>query len=72
MNELLWVLIVLGVYGITAYKQTSSQTTLIATIVAMVVGTAAGGIGAIGWIVYAIIAVPLAYSPFRKNYITSS
>ena len=70
MNELLWLLIVIGVYGVTAYKQTSSQTTLIATVVAMVVGTSAGGIGTIAWIVYAIVVVPLAYSPFRKGYIT--
>lgn len=71
MNELLWILIVLGVYAVTAYKQTSSQTTLLAIVVAMVVGAAAGGIGIIAWIIFAIIAVPLSYSPYRKKYITN-
>jgi acyl-CoA dehydrogenase len=71
MNELIWLFIVLGVYGITAYKQTSSQTTLIAISVAMVIGTAAGAIGIIGWVTFAIVIIPLAYSPFRKDYITT-
>jgi acyl-CoA dehydrogenase len=71
MNELLWLLILLIVYGITAYKQTSSQTTLIAISVAMVIGTVAGGIGSIGWILFAIVVIPLAYAPFRKDYIST-
>ena len=71
MNELLWLLILLGVYGVTAYKQTSSQTTLIAISVAMVIGTVAGGIGVIGWILFAIVVIPLAYAPFRKDFIST-
>jgi acyl-CoA dehydrogenase len=71
MNELLWLLILLCVYGVTAYKRTSSQTTLIAISVAMVIGTVAGTIGIIAWVAFAIVVIPLAYSPFRKEYITT-
>jgi acyl-CoA dehydrogenase len=71
MNEIFWILIVLGVYGVTSYKQTSSQTTLVAIGAAMFVGTATGGIGIIAWIIFALIVLPLAYSPYRKKFITT-
>jgi acyl-CoA dehydrogenase len=70
MNELLWLLIVLSVYGATAYKQTSPQTTLVAVTVAMVVGTVADGVGIFGWIAFAVVAIPLSYAPWRKEFIT--
>ena len=71
MNEIFWILIVLGVYGVTAYKQTSSQTTLVAIGAAMFVGTATGGIGVVAWVIFALIVLPLAYTPYRKKFITT-
>jgi acyl-CoA dehydrogenase len=70
MNELLWFFIVVATYGVTAYKQTSTQTTLVAVTGAMLIGSLFGSIGFIGWIAYAIVAVPLSYSPWRKEFIT--
>ena len=70
MNELLWFFIVVATYGVTAYKQTSTQTTLVAVTGAMLIGSLFGSIGFSGWIAYAIVAVPLSYSPWRKEFIT--
>ena len=71
MSDLMWFLIVLAVFGVVAYQRYSLSTSLTALAATMVVGTIFGSIGFLGWILFLAIAVPIAYKPFRLDYIST-
>ncbi|MFC4699299.1 acyl-CoA dehydrogenase FadE [Glaciecola siphonariae] len=70
MSDLVWVLIVLATVCVVAYKRYSLQNSLAIVAASLVIATIFGSLGIISWLVFAIIAVPLAYEPIRKDIIT--
>jgi len=71
MSDLMWFFIMLIAFGFTSYKQFSAQTSLIVLAIVMFVGTIAGSIGMLGWILFIAAAAALTYTPFRKDFIST-
>jgi len=71
MSDLYWFIIVLVVFGVVAYQRYSLSTSVAVLTATMLVGTIFGSIGILGWIAFLLIAVPLAYKPFRRDYLTT-
>ena len=71
MSDFIWFLMGICVIAVAAYKQTTLLNTLIAMSVIMVVGTLAGDIGLLGWLVFLLFSVPLANPSIRQKYISS-
>lgn len=70
MSDLLWVFIVLAAVGIVSYKRYSLQSSLFIIAATLAIATVVGTLGIISWIVFAVIAAPLAYEPFRKDFLS--
>jgi acyl-CoA dehydrogenase len=70
MSDLVWVLLFVAVLAVAAYQQTSLLNAAIAAGVVMVVGTFAGDIGIIGWLLFAAVTVPLVNRDIRKQHIS--
>lgn len=70
MSDLLWVLIVLAAVGVVSYKRYSLQSSLFIIAATLAVATVVGTLGIVSWIVFAVIAAPLAYEPWRKDFLS--
>ncbi len=70
MSDLVWFLLFVAVLAVAAYQQTSLLNAAIAAGVVMVVGTFAGDIGIIGWLLFAAVTVPLVNRDIRKQHIS--
>lgn len=66
---LLFILGLLILLSIASYQRASWNTCLGVTIATLLVGTFAGAFGAISWLVFLLIAVPLSVTGIRKQYI---
>lgn len=71
MSDLIWFLIVLAVFGVVAYQRYALSTSITAIAATMVVGTLFGSIGFLGWILFLACTIPIAYEPFRLEFITT-
>lgn len=71
MSELVWFLIILGVFIFVAYKRLPLNTSIAILTFSMVVGTIVGSVGVVGWLLFLLVSVPIAYEPFRLTHITS-
>ncbi|WP_395343402.1 acyl-CoA dehydrogenase FadE [Ningiella sp. W23] len=71
MSDLLWFLFVLAAVGVVTYKSMPLNTSLIAVGAALALATIVGSLGFFSWLLFAIIAVPLAYEPIRKDIIST-
>jgi acyl-CoA dehydrogenase len=70
MSDLLWIFVVLATVGVVSYKRYALQTSLFIVAVVLVLATLFGSLGIISWLVFAAIAIPLAYEPIRKDIIS--
>ena len=71
MSDLYWFLIVLAVFGVVAYQRFPLTKSVVILTITMVIGTIFGSIGFIAWILFALLAVPLAYKPFRLDFLST-
>ncbi|TWX65409.1 acyl-CoA dehydrogenase FadE [Colwellia sp. C1TZA3] len=71
MDYLTWILIAIALCGFMAYSRASLSTFTIAFTLLMIVGTFSQVISFLGWLLFAIIAVPLNIADVRKQYISS-
>jgi acyl-CoA dehydrogenase len=71
MSELISILIVLAAVGIVSYKRYSLQTSFIAVGITLAITTIFGSSGFVSWLIFAAIAVPLSYEPFRKDVLST-
>ncbi len=71
MSDLSWFFVFLAVFGVVAYQRYSLNTSVIILTATMLVGTIFGSIGLLGWILFAIAVVPIAYKPFRIDFLSS-
>ena len=71
MSDFIWFFIVLFVFGVLAYKQYALTTSVAVLTITMILGTLLGGVGLLGWFLFAIVSVPLAYKPFRMKFLTT-
>ena len=70
MSDLIWFLLVLATVGFVAYKRLSLQNSLFIVAASLAIATVVGSLGIISWLLFAVIAIPLAYEPIRKDIIT--
>lgn len=70
MSDLYWFLIVVAVFGVVAYQRYSLSTSVAVLTATMLIGTIFGSIGILGWILFIIVTVPVAYKPFRLDYLS--
>ncbi|ASP49738.1 acyl-CoA dehydrogenase FadE [Cognaticolwellia beringensis] len=71
MDYLTWILIAIALSGYMAYSRASLSTFTIAFTLLMIVGTFFDVIGFFGWLIFAIIALPLNIADIRKQYISN-
>ena len=71
MPDLTWFLIFLAVFCIVAYKRYDLTICVAVLTVTMVIGTIFGSFGLFGWILFALIAVPITYKPFRIDLLST-
>jgi acyl-CoA dehydrogenase len=71
MSDLVSILIVLTAIGIVSYKRYNLQTSFIAVGITLAITTIFGSTGFVSWIIFAAIAVPLSYEPFRKEVLST-
>ncbi len=71
MSDLIWFLIVFAAFIFVSYKRFSLNTSLAIIAGTMVIGTIFGSIGFVGWLLFLLVSVPIAYQPFRLEQISS-
>ena len=71
MSDLTWFLIFIAVLGAVAYKRYALTTCVALLALTMVIGTVFGSIGLLGWILFALVTVPLAHKPFRIDFLST-
>lgn len=71
MSELTWFIIFLIVCGVLAHKGYSLIFSVVVLTITMIIGTIFGSFGIFSWILFALIAVPIAHKPFRINLLTN-
>jgi acyl-CoA dehydrogenase len=71
MFDLVWFLIFIAVFGVVAYQRYSLITCVGVLALTMVIGTIAGGIGILGWILFTLVTLPIAYSPIRVSILST-
>lgn len=71
MSDLMWFFVFMIVLGVVAYKRYSLSTCLGALTATMVIGTIVGSIGFFGWLLFALLALPIAYKPIRLEHIST-
>lgn len=71
MSDLIWFLIFLAVFGIVTYQRYNLHKSVVILTVTMLIGSIFGSIGLLGWILFALLVVPLAYRPFRLELLSS-
>lgn len=70
MSDLIWFTLVLAVVGFCAYKRMNLQTSLVSVAAALALATIVGSLGFVSWLLFAVVAIPLAYEPIRKDIIS--
>jgi acyl-CoA dehydrogenase len=70
MSDLIWFTLVLAVVGFCAYKRMNLQTSLVSVAGALALATIVGSLGFVSWLLFAVVAIPLAYEPIRKDIIS--
>ncbi|WP_371193010.1 acyl-CoA dehydrogenase FadE [Glaciecola sp. SC05] len=70
MSDLIWVLIVLTAVAVVSYKRYSLQSSLFAIAATLAIATIFGSLGFFSWLIFAVLAVPLAYEPLRKDILS--
>ncbi|MDT0594308.1 acyl-CoA dehydrogenase FadE [Glaciecola petra] len=71
MSDLIWFLVFALVFCVVAYKRYSLTTCLGALTATMLIGSIVGSIGILGWLLFAVIALPIAYKPIRLEHIST-
>ena len=71
MSDYTWFLIFMAAFGVVAYQRYTLTTSVAILTATMVVGTIFGSIGLLGWIMFALVTVPIAYKPFRIDFIST-
>lgn len=71
MFNMTWFLIFTLVFGVVAYKRASLNTAVTVLAITLAIGTIFGGVGLLAWLLFAVVAVPLAYTPFRVSAIST-
>nr|WP_136252257.1 acyl-CoA dehydrogenase FadE [Ningiella ruwaisensis] len=71
MSELFWILALIAAIGVVSYKRYALNTSLFIVGVTLALGTLLGPFGFFSWLIFALIAVPLAYEPIRKDIIST-
>jgi acyl-CoA dehydrogenase len=61
----------MAVFGVLAYKRYPLMTSVAILSGTMVVATLFGSVGLLGWILFALVAVPIAYKPFRISFLST-
>ncbi|GLR69945.1 acyl-CoA dehydrogenase FadE [Agaribacter marinus] len=70
MSDFIWLMFVLSTLGVVSYKQYSLQTSIVAVGVALFIATVFGELGFFSWLIYLVVAIPLAYEPIRKDVLS--
>jgi len=70
MSDLFWLLVVIAAIGVVSYERYSLHTSLIAVGIVLFIASSIGSLGWVSWVIFAAIAAPLAYEPFRKKVLT--
>ncbi len=71
MSDLLWFLVVLVTFSVVAYKRYPLTTSIGVIGAALFIATVFGSLGFWSWLVFLIVAVPIAYTPFRLDFIST-
>ncbi|WDE07344.1 acyl-CoA dehydrogenase [Thalassomonas viridans] len=71
MDILIWITSAIALSWFMAYSRASLSSYTLAFTVLMALGTFFSVISFLGWVVFALIALPLNVTNFRKQYITS-
>lgn len=71
MSDSTWFFIFIAVFGIVSYQRYSLSTSIAVLTTTMLVGTIFGSIGLFGWIIFALLTVPIAYKPFRVDLLST-
>ena len=73
MSTLIWLVLFVGGAGALAWYRVSMRSATVITAVFLLVYTVAGGsalLAVLGWLLFAVIAVPLNIDEIRRQYIT--
>ncbi|WDD97294.1 acyl-CoA dehydrogenase FadE [Thalassomonas actiniarum] len=71
MDILIWITSAIALSWFMAYSRASLSSYTLAFAVLMLLGTFFSVISFVGWVVFALIALPLNVTNFRKQYVTS-
>ncbi|WP_281561531.1 acyl-CoA dehydrogenase FadE [Thalassomonas sp. RHCl1] len=71
MDILIWITSAIALSWFMAYSRASLSSYTLAFAVLMLLGTFFSVISFVGWVVFALVALPLNVTNFRKQYITS-
>ncbi|MGB3725937.1 MAG: acyl-CoA dehydrogenase FadE [Glaciecola sp.] len=71
MSDLLWFLVVLVTFSVVAYKRYPLTTSIGAIGAALFIATVFGSLGFWSWLAFLVVAVPIAYTPFRLDFIST-
>ena len=71
MDILIWITSAIALSWFMAYSRASLSSYTLAFTVLMALGTLFSVISFVGWVVFALVALPLNVTNFRKQYITS-
>lgn len=70
MSDLIWLLVVLAAVAFVSYKRYTLQSSLVTVGITLAIATIFGSLGLVSWLIFAAIAVPLSYEPFRKDILS--
>ena len=70
MESFIWFLVVTVALAAACYRRASLTNSVAVGVAAMLVGTLAGGIGFWGWVLFAVLFVPLSVANIRQTYLT--
>ncbi|MFC3095621.1 acyl-CoA dehydrogenase [Alteromonas sediminis] len=70
MESFIWFLLVVAALSIATYKRASLNNTIAAGAAVLLLGTFAGGVGLLAWLIYAAVFAPFAVSSLRLTYLT--
>jgi acyl-CoA dehydrogenase len=71
MQTTFWLLLVLITLGVASYWRLKLSVTTMLVAAILAIGSIAGHIGLISWIVFLVLALPLNISNIRKTYMTA-
>lgn len=70
MDYITWLLIAIALCGFMAYSRASLSTFTLSFTLLMIIGTFVNTVSFFGWLIFAIIAIPLNINDIRKQYIS--